>query len=371
MQETVCEKNKCVGCMACLSVCLKDAIQINDSLEAYNAVIDQNKCVNCGRCHVICQNNRDLNLTHPVAWYQGWAADSNVRERASSGGLASALEIGFINKGGIVCSCVFDKGEFRFTIAGMTEELKKFKGSKYVKSNPQGIYDEINKEVRDGKLVLFVGLPCQVEAVRNYVGEKYQSQLYTVDLICHGTPSPILLKDYLKQCGYKIEDIDSITFRKKASFGVRCNDIPTSYPGKVDQYSLAFLCNVDYTENCYSCRFAGINRGSDLTIGDSWGSELSTGEKKKGISLILYQNDKGKKLLEWADVILHDVDLDKAISYNPQLRKPCDKTKKYDIFFSGYHGDFKAKAFEVLTWKCFKQLCKGILLRLKLIHSNN
>ena len=40
---------------------------------------------------------------------------------------------------------------------------------------------------------------------------------------------------------------------------------------------------IDYTENCYSCRYASQSRVSDISLGDSWGSELSEEEKKKGI----------------------------------------------------------------------------------------
>lgn len=362
---TVCENNKCVGCMVCLSVCNKDAIRIVDSLKFYRAEIDENKCVNCGQCKKVCQNNSAVELKRPEKWYQGWANDAQVRANASSGGLASAIEIGFIRNGGAVCSCLLKDGIFQFEIATSIEALKGFAGSKYVKSNPTGIYQEVDALLRKGKKVLFLGLPCQAEAMRRYTGN--HELLYTVDLICHGTPSPQLLNDYLKKYGYKADELEQITFRKKDYFRVAPNEVTTTYPGTVDRYSLAFLCSIDYTENCYSCRFAGIERGSSLTLGDSWGSDLNRKEQKKGISLILCQDAKGQQLLELADITLHPVDLARAISCNHQLREPCHRTEKTDKFFDSYSGNFYSKVFACLPQKCFKQFIKGILLMLKVI----
>lgn len=363
--KTVCEKNKCVGCMECISICPKSAIVVKDELSHYNAYINTDLCVNCSRCHSSCQNNRNIEMNEPIEWYQGWANDVEVRKSSSSGGAASAIERAFIENGGYVCSCFFDTGEFKFKIAKTIEELNGFSGSKYVKSNPLGIYEKALKELQNNKKLLFVGLPCQAEAIRNYCS-KYEENLYTIDLICHGTPSPILLNDYLTQIGIDIKKTDDIKFRLKGSFHVDSNAKPTASKGTVDRYSLAFLCSVDYTENCYECKFAGIKRGSDLTLGDSWGSKLSVDEQRKGISLILVQSDKGRELLRLANLNLTDVNLDEARKSNGQLNAPCQKTEKTDTFFKNYVGNFKQRVFKVLTWKCIKQYIKGTLVALKI-----
>ena len=51
--KTVCEENRCTGCMACIGKCAKNAIKIQDNLYAYNAVIDEQKCVNCMQCEQV------------------------------------------------------------------------------------------------------------------------------------------------------------------------------------------------------------------------------------------------------------------------------------------------------------------------------
>ena len=88
---------------------------------------------------------------------------------------------------------------------------------------------------------------------------------------------------------------------------------------------LAFLYGASYTENCYSCSFANMNRVSDITLGDSWGSGILE-ELNQGISLILIQNKKGKKLVKDADIELRPVDLDVAVEHNQQLNHPVLKT---------------------------------------------
>lgn len=93
---TVCKKDSCVGCMACVAVCPKQAIIIQDDLTAYNAIIDKSKCVQCGQCYKICQNNQHSELLKPIKWWQGWIKEEALRKKSSSGGIATAIEYGFI-----------------------------------------------------------------------------------------------------------------------------------------------------------------------------------------------------------------------------------------------------------------------------------
>ena len=176
--KTVCTKDNCTGCMACVESCPKNAIKIVDELDSYNAIINEEQCVNCDLCRKVCQNNRNVKFTQPIMWKQGWARDTLVRSSSSSGGVAQAIERAFVRTGGIVCSCAFEKGTFGFMFAESEKEVEKFKGSKYVKSNPSGIYKKIKEYLIAGRKVLFVGLPCQVEAVKCYVGEKLDNSLY-------------------------------------------------------------------------------------------------------------------------------------------------------------------------------------------------
>lgn len=365
---TVCELNKCTGCMACVDICPKNAINIKDSLDAYNAVIDADKCINCNLCHKICQNNNNVELSKPIKWYQGWAEDEDVRSRSSSGGAATALMLSFVENGGYVCSCIFRDGQFLFDVTNKKEDIGMFAGSKYVKSNPQGIYKKIKNLLNNGEKVLFIGLPCQVAALKLFVGEQLVDNLYTVDLICHGTPSPQLLQMFLKQYGYELKDIKNIAFRKKNKFQVRDGDKGIITNGVTDSYIISFLNGVCYTENCYSCKYAQFNRVSDITLGDSWGSDLSNEEQSKGVSLILVQSDKGCELIEKADLILKDVDINNAVANNKQLEHPSVKPVKYDSFFKSLKSgtSYNKSICKAYKKQYIKQLIKKILIKCKL-----
>lgn len=362
--KTVCEHNNCTGCMACINACPKAAIAINDSIEAFNAEIDQEKCIHCGLCEKVCPNISALQLHSPIFWKQGWAEDA-IRRNSSSGGAASAIIRSFLSSGGYVASCLFENGEFGFSITNDLVEARRFAGSKYVKSNPGRIYQEVKKLLKEGKRVLFIGLPCQSAAVQNICGE--QENLYTADLICHGTPSPKLLKQFMAERGFVWDSIKDIKFRESEYFGLEKNGIRITPRRVQDSYLRLFLHSVDYTENCYSCRYATLDRVSDITLGDAWGQLSDT--VPDGVSLVLCQTQKGIDLIESAGLHLEDVDLDKAVKANHQLEHPSIKhpgrTKFFNELKSGH--SIRRATVAVFPKESFKQSIKMGLIKMKLL----
>ncbi|MGO5306621.1 Coenzyme F420 hydrogenase/dehydrogenase, beta subunit C-terminal domain [Agathobacter sp. LCP21S3_B2] len=362
--KTVCEINKCNGCMACADACPKKCIKIRDEITAFNAAIDEDLCINCKICEKTCPNVNKPEKIKPIEWKQGWAP-AEIRKYSTSGGAASAIIQSFIQDGGFVASCLFQDGRFYFDITNDLFVAKKFAGSKYVKSNPTGIYKKIQERLKTDK-VLFIGLPCQVAALKNYV--KKQDNLYTIDLICHGTPSVKLLEKYLNESGYRLDKLMDIRFRTKTNMGLNSNNHEVSFLLAMDHYLCAFLSSVDYTENCYSCQFASIERVSDLTLGDSWGTEYKE-QEKNGISLLLTQTKKGKQLICMAEMELQNVDLENAIANNHQLSHPSILTDKRVKFMKKIEEgkSFKSATFAVLPKMVLRQTIKGILIKLHLI----
>ena len=367
MSITVCDMNMCNACMACSDKCPKKAISIKDSVYAFNAIIDEKLCIHCGICEKICPQINEVQLKKPISWYEGWA-DEKIRNNSSSGGAASAIIETFIKQGGWVASCIFKDGNFVFEITDDLCKAKKFAGSKYVKSNPKGIYEVINEKLKKGSKCLFIGLPCQVAALTNYVN--YHPNLFTIDLICHGTPSPQILNSFLREKKINIYSIKDISFRSKTCFEIMLNQKRIVPSGVKDMYTYAFLSSLDYTNNCYSCRYATLGRVADITLGDSWGSEVELKEQKKGISLILCQTEKGKKLLFDSCLVLKDVDLDKAMKTNHQLAYPSIMPEKREVFFEY----FKTKGFHQSISRCYpkiyyKQKIKEKLIKMKILQS--
>lgn len=358
----VCSHNKCNGCMACIDKCPKNCISIVDNIISYNAVRDMNICINCGQCEKICPNNTEIEKKAPLDWKQGWA-EWNVRSKSSSGGAASAIIRAFIESGGYVASCLFKDGEFVFEITNDLDFAKRFAGSKYVKSNPTGIYKKIQERLKTDK-VLFIGLPCQIAALKNFV--KKQDNLYTVDLICHGTPSPKVLEKFLAEKKIKIKECTDIKFRTNTAFGLSDQGIVFTPEGS-DDYLITFLDSISYTENCYECQFATTDRVSDVTLGDSWGTEYK--EEKNGVSLILIQTEKGRDLVYNAKLEMKNVDLEKARNENHQLRHPSIKKPQREAFLNDI---VSGKSFAISTFKLYKKRIikrniKKVLVALHLI----
>lgn len=368
--KTVCRSNMCAGCMACIDICPKEAVRIEDSLKAYNAVIDTGRCINCKACYHVCQENNPPPLSKPVYWKEGWAIKKEIRQRSSSGGFAAAMEKAFAGQGGIVCSCIFADGKFEFGFAETEDEIEKFTGSKYVKSNPVGIYKKIKQLLTENRKVLFVGLPCQAAALRNYAGE--QKNLYIIDLICHGSPSPQILDLFLRDYGTDISKITDIRFRVKNHFNLEEEQRAFTPPVIYDNYTMTFLDGISYTESCYSCKYARLERTADITLGDSWGSMLSEEEQRKGISLALCQTEKGRRLLNESGLYLSNVDLMRSTACNSQLRHPSVKPSQRDPFFQNVT---QGKSFKTAVFKCFpkrylKNMLKAFLYHIGMIRDD-
>lgn len=350
MKRTVCDERKCTGCKACVDKCPKSCIVIKDELSYLNAVIDQEKCIGCDLCQTVCPVKHLDGLRKPIEWKQGWSLDEIMRGNASSGGVASAIVASFLNKGGVVYACLFKKGEFGFERIESENDIKQMRGSKYVKSNPEGVYCRIIRDLKNESKVLFIGLPCQIKAARNFVGQKLDENFFTVDLICHGSPSSQILADYLNEKKININTIESIRFRKKTRFGLSTSYHDLSPAGGMDAYLMAFLSGLSYTENCFNCQFAQLDRAGDITIGDSWGSTLSADEQEKGISLILCQTLKGQTLIHDSQIHLESVDLERAVAMNHQLMYPTKKPKRYDTFWKGIKN---GRSLRFMILRCY------------------
>ena len=178
---SICDDRMCAGCMACVDACPTGAVTVEPGIDFYHSIIDRGKCVDCGRCVEVCQQRNPADSKKTIAWYQGWAEDPAVRAMSSSGGFATAISRAFAASGGAVCACAFSGGRFGFEVVEDPEGVDRFRGSKYVKSDPSGAYRQVRALLRGGRKVLFVGLPCQVSAMRNFVGSKLEDGLYTID----------------------------------------------------------------------------------------------------------------------------------------------------------------------------------------------
>ena len=354
----LCSTELCTGCFACKSVCPKDAISIShDRLLKSIPVIDTNKCVNCGLCVKTCPVLNDSESNIPNTCLAAWTNNNEDQKDCASGGIATAISRVIYDRGGKVFGCAFDKDlNLDIRMAESLDDLERFKSSKYVQSSTADSYAEVKKQLLDDKEVVYIGSPCQIDGLKHYLKKDYE-KLYLVDIICHGVPPIDYLKQYVrkKKKGKKVSDIG---FRGKNNYyltlyaGDKCIYCVSSY---YDMYYEEFLRSVTFRDNCYSCRYANMNRISDLTIGDFWGLDKATlSEPYEGrVSEILVNTKKGQKLLEIVGDYIHTEpgDMDVAIQNNAQLQHPSIAPADRKIFVDSFKGDFVKASYRTSIGK--------------------
>lgn len=342
MITDILESKKCSGCMACYNACPKQAIKIEEKNAFLYPVIQKEKCIDCGICKNICPVNNKEEVNQYLKIYNCKNKDDKTRMKSSSGGVFSLIAEYILEQNGVVFGARFnEKLEVIHDYITSRQELEKLRGSKYLQSKIGNTYKKVKEFLINDKKVLFTGTPCQVEGLLAYLGKEYDN-LYTQDIICHGVPSPKVWKKYLE---YKKEKMGEypieVSFRKKDLTGwsnfqmsYKYSNVEENIHHDDEPYMNLFLRNFDLRESCYNCSFKKINRKSDITIADSWGIDEICPEfnDEKGISTILINSLKGKKILEnikekmeyietnIKDVIKHNSPLCKSVEYN-ELRE--------------------------------------------------
>ena len=361
MNTVVCEIDKCCGCNACVNICPKKCISIVDNIKSLNAIINKDICINCKICEKVCQVNnitsKLIKFNKVEKCYEGLTRINDINELASSGGFATTLGYEFAKNGGFVVGIKSVKETFYFDLTNNPEKIKLFAGSKYVKVSTKNIYIKIKEKLINNEMVLFFGVPCQVAGLKLFLQKEY-SKLYTVDLICHGTPSEKVLLKYLKE--KQIDNTMNISFRKKHQYQLFKDNQPILTRTICDPYTIGFLNGLFYTENCYSCRYATSERISDITIGDSWGSSNRCNDGLKSLSLILLNSKKGEYLLSLLSdtFIFTERAYEDAIKYNNQLSHPSSKQPYTNFYFKHFEN--------MTTFKIIKKAYPKIILKQKI-----
>lgn len=359
--EQICDKNKCSGCCACVNTCPKNCISMEyDEYGVLLPVINQDECVNCGACQKVCPINSKPEQRMPQKAYAAWHLNDEVHKKSASGGAAAAFYETAIENGGVCYGTSFDK-DLKLTIkaAHSMEEISGFKGSKYVQAFAGLSFREAKKNLEDGKQVVFIGTPCQIAGLQNYLRKDYEN-LVTVDLICHGVPSLSYLHTHIQHIEESIQKkADNVTFRGEYSFELalyQAGELIYKKYRFLDNYFTGFLNGLFYRPNCYACPYACEKRVADITIGDFWGlgkeAPCSYG-LEGGVSVILPNTDKGHQFVMRAKdkLFLDERPLSEAINGNDQLRHPSEKHENYEKFRELYLKD----GFELAATACTKE----------------
>lgn len=326
------DKKECCGCEACVQCCPKHCIQmILDDELFYYPIVDTSSCINCGLCEKICPQIHTQPNKKPLKVYAAKNLNEEERMHSSSGGVFITIAHHFIKKGGIVFGVTYDSDwNVHFSSAETIEEVKAMMGSKYVQAQVGDTYQKAEKQLKTGREVLFTGTPCHIAGLKNYLRKDYEN-LFTLDILCAGVPSPGVWHKYLQEdiltnstkiIGEKKSisipksflTIKSIEFRDKSargrekfSFVVRRksvsktdNDIVLSDMHVNNPFMQGFLSSVYKRRSCHDCKFRRGESHSDITIADFWGIKqlMPNFADDKGVSLVLIGTSKGINLFK-------------------------------------------------------------------------
>lgn len=366
--KEICSHNSCTGCKACLNVCTHNAISFcEDHYGFWYPVVDERLCVDCGLCENTCPSNNAPVLNAPLKAVIGHAVDVEEQKSSTSGGIASALCRHILRVGGVVYGCTATHYPLVHHISVENEcDLELLKGSKYVQSNVEEVFKQVKQDLRERKVV-FVGTPCFCAGLKKYI-RKDSENLMLIDFVCHGVPSQKILKDAVDEAS-KGKQVQTVQFRKKEQSGESKYGLflsgensgtiyQNTYPK--DDYIVTFLSGVFYRPSCYECKYAQIERSSDITLGDYWDREKKTSlqNRQYGLSMIMANTEKGKQLLNEcsSNIICIPADMNDFVARNGQLHHPMPKHKFYEQF----HQDYLSHGWKYVCKKYVKEEKKRV-----------
>lgn len=361
------DKSDCCGCTACASICPKDAILMEPDVLGFKyPKVDLNKCIDCGLCEKVCAFNenydKSLNLDEPDI-YAARHKDIHEVETSRSGAAFIAISDYVLENGGIVYGVGYKDHFVVIHKRAMTKvERNEFKGSKYVQSDLDGIFRQVKNDLKDGKMVLFSGTPCQIAGLNSFVGKNLRENLILLDIVCHGVPSPYIWNDYLTYLETKYNSkIVKVNFRDKSRVGWSGHIESFLFKnGKKNEFKLytnIFYQHLMLRPSCGKCYYTNFRRPSDLTLADYWGWEKisdSFNSDNKGCSLLLVNTMKGQYLLKAILDSLNLIKSSKEKCVQPNLQRPSVLNPNSVNFVIDYQKkgfNYIAKKYGNIGWK--------------------
>ena len=339
----LCSPAICTACGACINACPFDAINWRkNDFDEQLPFITADLCRNCGVCEKACPQLSKMQGNLPVQSYGCWLKSSEDLAKSSSGGAARALSMAVIHKGGVVFGCTFSQGKNHHKAVVSIDELDELSGSKYVWSDVEYCYRELRNLLLndDSRPILFIGTPCQVDGLKHFLGPLQDSPaLFTVDLICHGTPPPDYIKDFLKDT--EGDEPQSLVCRDRqggALHGALKKGREFHYSGGFgcSMYLDAYVKGITYRERCYTCRYATPRRVGDVTLGDFWGIPRKNipGDSPEVISIAYINSNRGKELFEAASPLMehYPVSVYDAVMGKPNMLRPQKRPDVRNVF---------------------------------------
>lgn len=341
------ETKECTGCALCSSICPRNAIYMAPGhCGYYYPVVEKEMCINCGECNRYCPATHICNKElHEIICYSAYCSNEKKLIERTSGGVATELVEYYITNQNVVYGVEYteDYKSARHIRIENFDNIKNISGTKYVQASMENVYDAIREDLKDNRNILFIGLPCEVAAVRSLFPNAREN-LFLCELVCHGPASPKTLKQYVEY----IEDlykskIVKLNVRDKSA-GWRMPYLRADFENGQSllkqfyytEYGEAFY--LQGRESCYACKFKGNNSKADITLGDYWGiSDTDIMFNKNGVSICICHSKQAASLLtKLTSLKIKEIKYDDAIKNNEDIicsRQIHDGTRKFSLIY--------------------------------------
>lgn len=342
----------CTGCRACEKICPKSSIEMIQDNEGFLIPkVDKELCINCELCEKRCPINIDFTSDFSSSVYAvRYSDEDEVLMKSASGGAFVALAIPVLKSGGVVFGAAYNENLVVKHIGiNNINELYRLQSSKYVQSNTENTFVEAKSLLDEGKQVLYSGTPCQIAGLKSFLKRDYE-KLITVDLLCHGVPSPEMFRKYIVWLNKKLGKTLEYNFRSKESQGwgntykakVKTENKIKFFSCNLDPYYINFAKESTYREYCYSCKFSNEHRVGDFTIGDYWGIQKFHPDffDERGVSVLMVNSHKAKNFFETVKCSIEYMqsDIEKARKENRNLNKPTSRPSIRDTIYNGLYS---------------------------------
>lgn len=327
----------CTGCGACVQRCPKQCISwATKEFDFRYPRVDEATCINCGLCEKVCPIDKELKVPTAQKAYAAVHKDSSVLEKSTSGGAFTALADTIFSQGGVVYgAAMLNDMQVKHIRTENRTAFAELRSSKYLQSDTGTTYQMVEQDLKQGKVVLYSGTPCQIDGLKCFLRKEYEN-LYTADIVCHGVGSQAYFDRYMEFAKERYGKIKALRFRSKEYAGWSCGGVVvvvgTSNSEKkipyrdFDNYYYSYFLSGDiYRKCCYSCKYANTKRVGDFSLGDYWGVEALNLplQTENGCSLLLVNNERAEKLLETiVDLDKVETTIEQAAHCNKQLNEP-------------------------------------------------
>lgn len=348
-------KVKCCGCTACVKICPQKCIEMKEDEEGFfYPNVDVSLCVNCGACDKVCPvNNKQKRSDFQQEAYIVQNRDMQILKESTAGGAFSAIAEYVIQKGGVVFGVtMLPDYTVQHIQINRKEDLRLFRNSKYVQSNPGDTFIEAREILKTGRLVCYSGTPCQIEGLRSFLKKEY-TNLILVDVVCRAVPSPGVWKNYIESFVKKFGKQITIRFRDK-SLGYQYSTMElTGVDGKIrrggiesQQWLRMFFSGMIIRPSCTECPFRKQQRNSDFTIWDCFTvhSIDKTFNETCGTTRVLIHSQKGHDIFESIKekLIYKKIPVEIAVKgVKELLDSPKVPDNRYEFFKDYNHMEFE------------------------------